>query len=98
MHTNLVLVLNVQSYLCNMLQRSSLLQNIPHMTQCLFDKYMKLFNARSNVICTFGFSIKQYISASMIEFSDLSDEEKATFQKYNSDITDESDDNLIKWL
>ena len=46
------------------------------MTQNLFDKYMKLFNARSNVICTFGFSIKQYISASKIEFPDLSEKRR----------------------
>ena len=34
MHMNIVCVLDVQSYLCSMLPRSSHCLNIPHTTQC----------------------------------------------------------------
>ena len=38
----------------------------------VFDyKYMKLFDARPNVIRTFGLRIKQFLTASNIDFSDI---------------------------
>ena len=38
----------------------------------VFDnKYMKLFDARPNAIRTFGLRIKQFLSASNIELSDI---------------------------
>ena len=40
----------------------------------VFDnKYMKLFDARPNAICTFGLRIKQFLTASNIDFSDISE-------------------------
>ena len=70
MHLNLVWVLDMQSYLCNMLPRSSHCLNIPH--DAVFDnKYMNLFDARPNAIHTFGLHIKQFLNASNIDFSDI---------------------------
>ena len=38
----------------------------------VFDnKYMKLFDARPNAIHTFGLRIKQFLTASNIDFSDI---------------------------
>ena len=67
MHTNLVWVLDVQSYLCSMLPRSS----HPKHDAVFDNKHMKLFDARPNVICIFGLRIKQFLIASNIEFSDI---------------------------
>ena len=71
MHTNLVWVLDVQSYLCSMFPR---LKSLPkHLTHNpTFDnKYMKLFDARPNAIRTFGLRIKQFLTASNIDYSDI---------------------------
>ena len=52
------------------LYRSSHCLNIPH--DAVFDsKYMKLFDARPNAICTFGLFIKQFLTASNIDFSGI---------------------------
>ena len=66
MHTNLVWVLDVQSYL----QYASKIRSLPkHLTHD--NKYVKLFDARSNAVCTFGLRIKQFLTASNIDFSDI---------------------------
>ena len=71
MHTNLVLVLGVQIYVCSVLPISNHCLNIP-IPDAVFDyRYMKLFNAKPNVICTFGLRIKQYLTASNIDFSNI---------------------------
>ena len=56
-----VWMLDVQSYLCSMLPRSSHCLNIPDMMRCLIiHNYVKLFDARPNAIRTFGLRIKQF--------------------------------------
>ena len=53
------------------LQYASTVTSLPkHSTHDkVFDKYMKLFDARPNAIRTFGLSIKQFLTASNIDFS-----------------------------
>ena len=70
MHMNLVWVLDMQSFL----QYASKIKSLPkHPTHdAVFDnKYMKLFDARPNAIRTFGLHIKQFLTASNIDFSDI---------------------------
>ena len=67
MHPNLVWVLDMQSYLCNMLPRSSHYLNISYML-CFFITNIIWFDARPNAIHTFGLCIKQFLIASNIDF------------------------------
>ena len=68
MHTDLIWVLDVQSYLCNKIK--SLPKHSTH--DAGFDyKYMKLFDARPNAIHTFGLHIKQFSNCFNIDFSDI---------------------------
>ena len=56
------------------LQYASKIKSLPkHPTHnAVFDnKYMKLFDARPNAIRTFGLRIKQYLTPSKIDFSDI---------------------------
>ena len=56
------------------LQYASKIKSLPkHPTyDVVFDnKYMKLFDARPNAIRTFGLRIKQFLTASKIDFSDI---------------------------
>ena len=59
--------------LCNMLPRSGLffLPNHPTHDAVLDNKYMKLFNAKSSALRTFGLRIEQFLTASNINFSDI---------------------------
>ena len=52
--------------ICSMLPRLSLPKHPTH--DAVFDKYIKLFDARPNAIHTFGICIKQFITASNTEF------------------------------
>ena len=55
-------------------QYASKIKSLPkHPTHdAVFDnKYMKLFDARPNAIHTFGLCIKQFLTASNIDFSDI---------------------------
>ena len=73
MHTNLVWVLDVESYLCSRLYATKIksLPNHPAHNAVFDNKYMKLFDARPSAIRTFGLRIKQFLTASNIEFSDI---------------------------
>ena len=71
MHTNLVLVLGVQIYLCNVLPIPNHCLNIPTPDAVFDNRYMKLFDAKPNIICTFGLRIKQYLTAFNIDFSNI---------------------------
>ena len=56
------------------LQNASKIKSLPKHPayDAVFDiKYMKLFDARPNTICTSGFLIKQFLTASNIDFSDI---------------------------
>ena len=56
------------------LQYASMIKSLPkHPTHdAVFDnKYMKLFDAKPNVTCTFGLRIKHFLTASNIDFSDM---------------------------
>ena len=68
MHMNLVWVLDVQSFLSRILKTFSLYQNI---SQMFDNKYMKLFDVKPNDIRTFGFRIKQFLTAFNIDVSDI---------------------------
>ena len=70
MHTNLVWVLGVQSYLQNA-TKIKILPKDPACNMVFDNKYMKLFNTRPNAIRSFGLRIKQFLTASNIEFSDI---------------------------
>ena len=47
------------------------LPNHPAYNAVFDNKYMKLFDARPSAICTFGLRIKQFLTASNIELSDI---------------------------
>ena len=67
-------MIDMQSFRCCVLPRLSLYQHIPHLAWCLINKlvkYMKLFDARSNITQTFGLVIKQFLTDSNLEFSDI---------------------------
>ena len=56
------------------LQYASKIKSLPKYSahNAVFDnKYMKLFDARPSAICTFGLRIKQFLTASNIELSDI---------------------------
>ena len=56
------------------LQYASKIKSLPKHTahNTVFDnKYMKLFDARPNAIYTFGLRIKQFLTVSNIELSDI---------------------------
>ena len=65
------LVLDVQNLLCNILPRLSLPKYPTH--DAVFDsKYIiKLFKARPNAVRIFGLRIKQFITASNTDLSDI---------------------------
>ena len=71
MHTNLVLgARRARLYLQYATKITSLHKHPAH--YAVFDnKYMKLFDARPSAIRTFGLRIKQFLTASNIEFSDI---------------------------
>ena len=56
------------------LQYATKIKSLPNHPShnAVFDhKYMKLFDVRPSAICTFGLGIKQFLTASNIEFSDI---------------------------
>ena len=56
------------------LQYATKIKSLPNHPahNAVFDhKYMKLFDARLSAICTFGLRIKQFLTASNIDFSDI---------------------------
>ena len=70
MHMNLVWVLDVQSYL-QYATKIKLLPNHPAHNAVFDNTYMKLFDARPSAIPTFGLHMKQFLTASNIDFSDI---------------------------